>query len=151
MGQNRLKNETVTFFSISGPGMPYLTLKMALFKCTSEANLFNFLHQVTRRTPIHYLSPSIQNWQSCQIWSLNGSMVTGQLFSNFIFFFLIWTILFLYGTILIFYIFFNLMVKIVFEPNQKIMLHSAQWCVFDNFSLDKHRHQIWDEFLSQLK
>ena len=30
-----------------------------------------------------------------------------------------------------------------------ILLHSAQWCVFNNFSLDKHRHQIWDKFLLQ--
>ena len=26
---------------------------------------------------------------------------------------------------------------------------TAQWCVLNNFSLDKHRHQIWDEFLFQ--
>ena len=26
---------------------------------------------------------------------------------------------------------------------------TAQWCVFNNFSLDKHRQQIWDEFLFQ--
>ena len=24
---------------------------------------------------------------------------------------------------------------------------TAQWCVFNNYSLDKHRHQIWDHFL----
>ena len=28
-------------------------------------------------------------------------------------------------------------------------VHTAQWCVFNNFSLDKHRHQIWDKFLLQ--
>ena len=26
-------------------------------------------------------------------------------------------------------------------------LYTAQWCVFNNYSLDKHRHQIWDHFL----
>ena len=25
--------------------------------------------------------------------------------------------------------------------------YTAQWCVFNNYSLDKHRHQIWDHFL----
>ena len=25
---------------------------------------------------------------------------------------------------------------------------TAQWCIFNNFSLDKHRHYIWDHFLS---
>ena len=24
--------------------------------------------------------------------------------------------------------------------------HSTQWCVFNNYSLDKHRHQIWQWF-----
>ena len=26
---------------------------------------------------------------------------------------------------------------------------TAQWCIYNNFSLDKHRHQIWDKFLFQ--
>ena len=26
-------------------------------------------------------------------------------------------------------------------------VHTAQWCIFNNYSLDKHRHQIWDHFL----
>ena len=28
-----------------------------------------------------------------------------------------------------------------------IIEFSAQWCIFNNYSLDKHRHQIWDQFL----
>ena len=34
--------------------------------------------------------------------------------------------------------------------NVRFFTHcTAQWCIFNNFSLDKHRHQIWDEFLFQ--
>ena len=29
---------------------------------------------------------------------------------------------------------------------QKCICTSAQWCVFNNYSLDKHRHQLWHHF-----
>ena len=29
--------------------------------------------------------------------------------------------------------------------------HTAQWCVFNNFCLDKHRHQIWHHFYFSFK
>ena len=28
-----------------------------------------------------------------------------------------------------------------------VRLYTAQWCVFNNYSLDKHRHQIWDHIV----
>ena len=33
-----------------------------------------------------------------------------------------------------------------FSLNALKVLTSSQWCVFNNYSLDKHRHQIWEWF-----
>ena len=61
---------------ILGPRMPYLIPRMAQFRCTWEENLFNFLHLATWRSLTHCSNQTnIQNWPSCQILSLNGSMV----------------------------------------------------------------------------
>ena len=37
----------------------------------------------------------------------------------------------------------------VYKEKKELLQHGAQWCVFNNFSLDEHRHQIWDKFLLQ--
>ena len=37
--------------------------------------------------------------------------------------------------------------KIFFFQNYQVVINAtSQWCVFNNYSLDKHRHQIWHHF-----